>query len=251
MKKKSSLIFILTLTLLTLTFEQNLPLKAAEVSETKPTKYDFLSETEYQIIYEMNLARTDPKGYAKFLENLRDNYKGTSFYFNETTLMETSEGIDALNEAIAYLNNVFPLPPLQISRGLSRAAQLHVKDQGPKGLTGHEGSNNSTPEDRMGRYGELKITFGENISYGVEPPRLIVIFLIIDDGVKDRGHRKNIFNPQFTLAGAGFGPHKTFEHMAVIDFAGGFIEKKENKEKSYSDSPPYAGRQWPVKRKKQ
>ena len=37
---------------------------------------------------------------------------------------------------------------------LSNAATDHTKDIGPKGLMGHDGSDNSTLDDRLNKYGK-------------------------------------------------------------------------------------------------
>jgi uncharacterized protein YkwD len=67
-------------------------------------------------------------------------------------------------------------------------------------------------------------SIGENISYGPDDGLEVVLQLIIDDGVPDRGHRANIFSPDFRLAGVACGPHPTFRTVCVIDFAGGTRE---------------------------
>jgi uncharacterized protein YkwD len=69
----------------------------------------------------------------------------------------------------------------------------------------------------------------ENIAYGKLTAPMMVLGFIIDDGIPDRGHRKNIFNPELRYAGVARGDHKQFGIMCVIDFAGEYIEKGGNR----------------------
>ncbi len=189
---------------------------------------DFLSHLEQEVVIELNKARTDPAGYAVVLEEFKKYYLGRYIHIGTNTPIETKEGVAAVNEAIAFLKSTTPVPLLKVSRGISRAAQAHTKDQGPKGLMNHEGSDNSTPGERMNRFGTWENTCGENIDYGNHTAQEIVIQLIIDDGVKDRGHRKNIFNPNYRVVGLDIGPHYSFATMCVIDFAGAYIENEDD-----------------------
>ena len=67
--------------------------------------------------------------------------------------MMTNEGVAAVDEAINYLRICRPCSTLKLSIGMSRAAQDHVDDQGPKGAVGHDGSDGSASDERVSRYG--------------------------------------------------------------------------------------------------
>ena len=78
---------------------------------------------------------------------------------------------------------------------------------------------------RMNRYGRWGVIWGENLSYGRSTARDIVLALIIDDGLPGRKHRKNIFNPAFSVAGAAYGAHARYRSVCSIEFAGAFAEQ--------------------------
>ncbi|HEX8312837.1 MAG TPA: CAP domain-containing protein [Chthoniobacteraceae bacterium] len=165
-----------------------------------------------EVLAEMNLARTAPQQYAQLLAQRMANYKGR-------------EGHRVVEEAVRFLQRAEPLPALSLSEGMSKAASLHVADQGSRGARGHRGSGGTSPWGRMARFGQHLGYAGENIHYGSRDARGIVMALIVDDGVRGRGHRKNIFSRNFRVTGIAAGPHSSYRSMCVMGFASGFIER--------------------------
>lgn len=202
-----------------------LTLGLAEARSLVAEKPAYLSALEQAVLDELNLARTNPQTYAKILEDYRQKFQGRLVKRPGKIDLMTSEGVAAVDEAIRELKARQSLPGLRISRGMSLAAKDHVNDTGPRGLTGHRGSDGSQPFDRMNRHGKWLRSAGENISYGNDVGRDVVIQLIVDDGVAGRGHRKNIYNPAFGVVGIACGAHKTFGTMCVQTFAGDYQEK--------------------------
>ena len=164
------------------------------------------------VVRELNFARQNPSLYATFVAEARPFH-----------MIEHGRAVD---EAVRFLKKTRPLSPLTLSSGMCRAAADHCAEQ-VEGQLGHDGSDRSSPGDRISRYGTWSISWGENISYGQKTARGIVLTLIIDDGVRSRGHRKNIFNPKFNFAGAAFGPHARYRTVCSIDFAGAYAERAE------------------------
>ncbi|MCP5054670.1 MAG: CAP domain-containing protein [bacterium] len=187
----------------------------------------FLSSLEKEVIMELNRARTDPLAYAYQVQDFKKLYIDGFIHIAGQTKIQTKEGVSAVDEAIRFLKTTAPIPALRVSKGLSLAARDHVKDQGPSGKTGHYGTDNSSPGERINRFGTWDVTYGENIDYGSWTARHIVMQLIIDDGVSDRGHRDNIFKPGFKLVGVSYGSHQRYTQMCVMDFAGAYREKSD------------------------
>jgi uncharacterized protein YkwD len=178
-----------------------------------------------QVLAEVNLARTSPRAYAGFLREFRGQFRGKYFVVpGSDTRMQTNEGVKAVDEAIKVLSRQKPLPPLAWSDGLAAAAAELVKEQGESGAIGHCGVQGPGMRERIHRHGKWNRESGESIGFGPNEARDMVIQMIVDDGVPDRGHRKNAFSTVFHTAGVACGPHPEFGNMCVIDFADQFKE---------------------------
>lgn len=176
------------------------------------------------VLFELNSCRSNPSKYSSKLSNTLKYYKGKIFEKPGYPAYETEEGPENVQACIKYLKSVRPAAPLEWSEGLSKAAQAHVDDLGPKGLSGHDSSDGSDAALRVERYGQWSGQLGENIDYGNCEGEDIVVSLLIDDGVLARGQRLNIMKREHVYVGIGFGYHSEFEYMCVIIFAEVFIE---------------------------
>ncbi len=173
----------------------------AQINAGLAPEVDFLSPLERAVLAEVNLARANPVKYAAYLEELKPFFKGNTFERPGAEAVETFEGPAAVDDAIGFLRATQPLPPLKVARGLCSGARDHVRDLLKSGSTGHRGSDGSFVEQRVGRYGSWRADIGENIAYDAATAREIVVNWIVDDGSAKRGHRKNLFNPKFGVAG--------------------------------------------------
>lgn len=165
------------------------------------------------MLEELNLARTHPQDYAAIVDACARELPGAD--------------ARCVAEAEAFLKRQAPLEPLQSAPGLVMSARQQVAGQGASGEIGHRGADGGSPWARMAAWGQWTGRAGENISYGYAGARTIVVTLIVDQGVPNRGHRRNIFCRDFKVAGAACGPHARYGAMCVIDFAGGFLAKGE------------------------
>ena len=154
------------------------------------------------VLDELNFARARPAEYARELRRELDR----------------SDDPVAVEDAIDFLERQAPLPPLKGDRRVAAAAYQHTAAQGPRGDVGHGAAG--ALGQRLRSQGVWAGLSAENISYGYDDPRDVVRQLIVDSGVPNRGHRRNIFATGYQLAGVACGPHRAYGHMCVIDFAG-------------------------------
>jgi uncharacterized protein YkwD len=185
----------------------------------KPPTADASGNLTQQVIAELNRVRSNPQAYAAYLEHFRSCYQADgTFRAPGRVPLRTREGVGALDEAIRELNRATPQPLLTTSDILAGSAHALVVDQSQNGQFGH----GSFPFERMARCGVTRDFKGENVAYGARTAESIVYNLVVDDGVRDRGHRRNILTTEFHEAGVSYGSHPKYGVMCVIDFAGGY-----------------------------
>jgi len=224
MKTTVTLLLILFFQISLANVPNNLALSGWEIHALNTAaEASYLSSLEKEIILEINKLRSDPKRYAEdYIAPLAKKYDRRLLYYPGDQPLLTKEGVNALYECVRDLKRQQPLSVIYPSEGLTRAARDHVNDQSKTGRTGHQGSDRSSMRNRVERYGTWEKRIAENIAYGGKTAQQIVIYLLIDDGVRDRGHRKNFLNPDFNMVGVATGSHPEYGLMSVMDFADGF-----------------------------
>ena len=177
-------------------------------------------ETIKEIFHLHNELRTNPKSFIPKLENSIKYYKEDNIYSPpDEEPIKTLEGKEAVHDAIKFLENQKSLPKLFLSEEISKACQDHIKDIGPKGMTGHEGSDGKNISDRIEKYGEWDGDIAENLDFGFKKAENILMNFLVDDGEKQRYQRSNIFYPGFKYIGIAMGTHKDYGTCVCIGYA--------------------------------
>lgn len=158
--------------------------------------------TSAEVVAEINRLRQDPSGYAASMETEAKRYRG----------------VKEFKEAIKYLKSKNPIDTLITKYGLEQAAEDHATDCGKHNRASHTGSDGSDPLKRMLRYASVSSQAAENIAFGGMSARETVLMWVIDKGVKNRGHRKTLMNPNLKYVGVSIMPFKTYKTIIVADF---------------------------------
>lgn len=178
-----------------------------------------------------NRARSNPKEFAKVLEDIMQYFEkdGKLLKYPGLTPVMHHEGLSAYKEAVEFLKKQKPVEPeFFFNELLQQSASDHADDLGPKGLTGHTGSDKSTYGQRIERYCKWGGAIYESIDYSKHEMNgdHIVAKLIVDDGVKSRNHRNVIFQPAYKHIGIASCDHIKLGRITVIDYGAQIISHK-------------------------
>ena len=168
----------------------------------------------YEIIKEINIARTKPRKYAKFLKKIIKNFDENDLNYSEEQInITTVEGIDAYEEAIEYLYNVYPKPKLNLHLSLLNIANdylNHAKKISYEKIFRLEINN------LIEKYGTFTGNFSKLMDFGGLTAKSIVTNLIVCDGNHSRDYRNLIFDENFRYIGVASVPHSEYKQFTVI-----------------------------------
>ena len=166
-----------------------------------------ISDFEKDIILYHNLVRLYPKKYLKLeiLNWREDIYPKDTLKF-DFIWDETNLNSNYYKSLIKTLKKQKKLSKLEFDRQLYKDALCLAKEQSKNGKVGHK------------RYRCNKVNYWENCDYGSYNGRDVVNSLLIDEGVKDLGHRNTILNPNISIIGGAVTSHPKYETVIVIDY---------------------------------
>ena len=175
---------------------------------------------ERSVLDEVNRMRGDPAAYVATLRQWQGQYRGNLLLVpGQNKAIRTTEGEAALTEAIDAVGRTGRLSRLQPIDALARAAEDHVLAQGATRSIGHRGDDGSNSLQRISRHGRSRGRSAEVIDYGWDQAKDIVVDLLVDDGIADRGHRRALLDPVYAVAGVACGPHQRYRIMCVVEMA--------------------------------
>ncbi len=190
---------------------------------------DFLDDDEMNLILAHNLVRYNPREFARlYVAEYISYFKEKEFHYpGISTIMITREGKDPARELYYELLRTRPMPLLYPSEGLSKSARSHAKYLSELGIRGHGGQGGLRA--RIERFGHWDVRIAENISYGNFSAHDALLYLLIDDQVFERSHRKIILNPGLRVMGVAKEAHPAYPtgDTYVINYAYCFTDHDE------------------------
>ena len=179
-----------------------------------------LQNLENEITGEINNFRENPGLYITYLEKAKSyyhekEYRNPDIDFN----ILTEEGITPVDEILKILKSQKKLQKLKKNSDLSKIGEKLLKHIGPNGKTTSDNEElrlDNRTKNIFTKEGEI----GENLNFGCNTGKEVVIQMLIDDGVKKRGHRLNLLNSDYNEFGVSCKEHTIYEVCSSIVFFG-------------------------------
>ncbi|HWW42727.1 CAP domain-containing protein [Pedobacter sp.] len=182
----------------------------------------YLSQEEKDIILYMNLVRMDgTRFFNTYLQDFIADYNQRMQQYsnyNELKITKNDRYYKSLQADLKKIKNLGLFYP---DETLTYVSLQHAKDMNNHNLAGHNSYDGRTMKDRITKYYPNR-SMAENLAFGFSNGLANVCVLLIDKGVPDLGHRKNILNSTYGLniVGISIRQHPRYKYAAVIDFVG-------------------------------
>lgn len=160
----------------------------------------YLSKSEKEVIYILNLIRSNPALFAKTVLSKYPALSGQGYLVDDVYYYKS------------LVDTLLKLKPRQLlypDNACFNSAKCHAYYAGITGYVGHE---RKTRDCKIKKY-----YYGECCDYGHKDPLDIVLSLLIDEGIPSLGHR-TVCLSDYEKIGVSIQPHKKYGTNAVLDF---------------------------------
>jgi uncharacterized protein YkwD len=181
---------------------------------------DYLSTEEKKIIFYMNLARMDgTRFFNTYFQDFVDahNIKMKRYSnYKDLKVNRYDAYYRGLEQDLKRAKNLGILYP---DETMTYVSDQHGKDMNKHNMIGHVSSDGRTMVNRIEKYYKNR-GMAENLAFGFAGGLENVCMLLLDTGIPDVGHRKNILNTTLglNLVGVSIQPHPHYKYSATIDF---------------------------------
>jgi hypothetical protein len=181
------------------------------------TKFDF----SYELLKEFNMARTDPKNYAKKVEEHISFIKKTDnfCYFlygtekDKFPKVNLAKGEESFRECITYLENMQSVGPLQLSEDIVIKVPEKTEEMNNKEKIG-----NLILEKKKYIKDSYK-TFHFHYDHGYNIAEISAVLQIVDDTNSSLQRRNNILTRKHEYLGVSIGKIQKNRFIIYVTFA--------------------------------
>jgi hypothetical protein len=192
---------------------------------------------EEDLVKEINVLRTNPKGYIQKMKKYISYFDGNLLKLpGSEASIETQEGVAAYNDAINFLSKQKPVEPLQPSKGLARIAKDFVSEI--QKINPDE-IGNIDLDKIIEKYGKFTGDLARAMDLGGETPEQVLVNLMASDGDPSREQRDSLLNNNLKKVGIGFGKHEDFKYVTVIVSCTKFVNNKDSNDSGYFSRSKY------------
>ena len=131
----------------------------------------------------------------------------------ENSNLRTQEGPAAYEEAINFLLNVKPVPPIEMHTSLFKIANEYLRDARN---VSYDNLETLDIDKYIQNYGSFQGKFSRMMDFGGTTPRRVITNLVTCDGDQTRGYRLSLFSKDFKFIGVASGPYPTYNRFTIL-----------------------------------